>query len=252
MTFRSLHQQEQPLLLGNVWDVPSARIFEKLNYQAIGTSSAAIAHMLGYADGEQLSFEERAYIVKRIKAATTLPLTVDIESGYSRDLAVILQHLEQLYRLGVVGINIEDSIITTNREITDANSFKGIIAAIKDYLLESGVDVFINVRTDPFLLGMPNALEETLKRLAVYEKAGADGIFVPGIEKATDIATVVSATALPVNVMYMPKLPNFEELKNLGVKRISMGSFLHQSVYRQLEQQALAITQQQSFTAMNR
>ena len=111
MTFQELHEQDKPLIIGNVWDAASAKAAEKLNFNAIGTSSAAIASMLGYDDGEQMSFSELLYIVKRILASTTLPLTVDIEAGYSRDPVEIANYIKTLADLGVVGINIEDSIV---------------------------------------------------------------------------------------------------------------------------------------------
>lgn len=250
MDFKSLHQKEQPLLIGNVWDAPSAKVFEKLNFNAIATSSAAIANMLGYEDGEQLSFLELEYIVKRIISATSLPLSVDIESGYSRDSAIVVENIARLYHIGVVGINIEDSFIKDNRQLVNANEFQKIIFEIHQHFSKLKMDIFINVRTDTFLLHVPNALEETLKRIAIYEKAGADGIFVPGIEKASDILAVVAATSLPINVMCMPNLPDFKALKNLGVKRISMGNFLHHSVCRQLEQNIFTVTQQQSFNSI--
>ena len=85
-TFEKLHRQTLPLLIGNVWDVPSAKIAELVGFQAIGTSSAAIAKMLGYEDGEEMTFSELSYIVERINANTQLPLSVDLEVGYSRDL----------------------------------------------------------------------------------------------------------------------------------------------------------------------
>ncbi len=85
MVFKKLHNQNYPLLICNVWDVASAKIAEKLSFQAIGISSAAIATLLGYKDGENMSFSELSYLVKRIIAKTKLPLTVDLESGYSRE-----------------------------------------------------------------------------------------------------------------------------------------------------------------------
>ena len=108
--FVELHLSESPLILGNVWNVQSAKIFEKLKFKAIGTSSAAIANSLGYEDGENISFEEYFYIVKRISENTSLPLSVDIESGYSDDVDVILSNIIKLVEIGVVGINIEDSV----------------------------------------------------------------------------------------------------------------------------------------------
>lgn len=224
--FKKLHQQNTPLLIGNVWDVASTKIAEQTNFKAIGTSSAAIASMLGYKDGEEMDFSELLYIVQRISANTTLPLSVDLESGYSRDPLQITKHIRQLAEIGVVGINLEDSIVAEQRQLLDAVEFAETIATIKRQLKKEDIDIFLNIRTDTFLLGVTNLLKATQQRIQLYEKAGADGIFVPCIEKATDILAIVKSTALPINVMCMPKLPDFKTLQQLGVRRISMGNFV--------------------------
>ena len=118
--FKSLHQQETPLLICNVWDAASAKTAESIGFSAIGTSSAAIAKMLGYNDGEEIPFEELLYLVKRIAKASSLPLTIDIEAGYSDDPVVTAQHIKSLAGVGVVGINIEDSKVEESRCIKDA------------------------------------------------------------------------------------------------------------------------------------
>lgn len=108
MNFQQLHEQDTPLLICNVWDVASVISAERHGFQAIGTSSAAIAAVLGYPDGEGVSFAELTYIIKRILANTNLPLSVDLEAGYGRDSAEIANNIIQLANLGVVGINLEE------------------------------------------------------------------------------------------------------------------------------------------------
>lgn len=123
MEFNNLHSQDKPLLIGNVWDVPSAKMAEELNFKAIATSSSAIAALLGYNDGEEMKFSELEYLVKRIALNTNLPLSVDLESGYSRDPKQIVNHIKRLSQVGVVGINIEDSVVNQKRVLLDANDF---------------------------------------------------------------------------------------------------------------------------------
>lgn len=248
--FVALHHHDAPLLLGNVWDVNSARIFEGRGFQAIGTSSAAIANMLGYADGEEVSFSELLYIVKRVIANTSIPLSVDLEGGYGKTTSEVIGHVEQLYQLGVAGINIEDSVVHKDREILEASNFVQVISGIKEYMHKKRMDLFLNVRTDTFLLSVENPLEETLKRITAFEEAGADGIFVPCITKENDIKTVVSATNLPINVMCMPELPSFQRLTDLGVKRISMGNFIHNSMMKYLESTIQTVQEHQSFAVL--
>lgn len=250
MNFKSLHYQEKPILIGNVWDVPSTLTAEKLHFKAIGTSSAAIAKMLGYEDGEHMPFSELEYVVKRISMNTRLPLSVDIESGYSRDPKQIVSHIKRLAQLGVVGINIEDSVVSGSRRLLDCKEFASTLTTIKKELKKENLDVFMNVRTDTFILLQENVIEETLRRIGHYEDAGADGIFTPGIQKEADIKTVVNATNLPINVMCMPDLPDFETLSGLGVQRISMGNFLFDTMYAQFEETAQRIQQQHSFKSI--
>jgi len=247
MKFESLHKQNSPLLICNVWDVSSAKLAEKLGFNAIGTSSAAIATMLGYEDGEQMSFPELIYIVKRITENTKLPLTVDIESGYSEDYEDVANNIKTLASLGIVGINIEDSSVNNQRVLQNANKFTKKLSNIKQLLAKNNVEVFINVRIDTFLLGVDNAVEETIERIKLYESTGADGIFVPCIEKSNDISSVIDCTSLPINVLCMPNLPDFNTLKSLGVKRISMGNFIFDNLADHLENTLHSILETQSF-----
>jgi len=248
MNFKELHQQDQALLIGNVWDVPSAKTAEKLNFQAIGTSSAAIATLLGYKDGEEMSFSELEYFVKRISLNTTLPLSVDLESGYSREPEKIANHIQALVAHGVVGINIEDSVVDGNRTLLDPVEFSKTLKQVKANLKET--DVFINVRVDTFMLLKEDKVSETKKRIQLYEYAGADGIFTPCIEKSADIKEIVSSTHLPLNVMCMPNLPDFKTLNDLGVKRISMGNFLFDQMYNQYGKSINDVVVQNSFKSI--
>jgi 2-methylisocitrate lyase-like PEP mutase family enzyme len=250
MEFKNLHKQDKPLLIGNVWDVPSTKTVEKLNFQAIGTSSSAIATLLGYNDGEEMEFSELEYFVKRIGLNTNLPLSVDLESGYSRNPKKIVNHIKRLAELGVVGINIEDSIVNEKRILLNANDFAKTLKEIKEHLEKENVDVFINVRTDTFILLQENVIEETIKRIQLYKKSGADGIIIPCIEKENDIKIIVDSTTLPINVMCMPNLPNFEILTKLGVKRISMGNFLFDKMYNKFEESLQTIVNQSSFKSI--
>lgn len=251
MNFKELHQQTTPLLIANVWDVPSALLAERLNFKALGTSSAAIAHMLGYQDGEQLSFKELKYIVERIIHQIKTPLSVDIEGGYSRDPAVVAEHIKQLAALGVVGVNLEDSIVQEGkRALVAANEFAEKLSKMKELLVQAQISVFLNIRTDTFLLKAPQLLAATNARVNLYEKAGADGIFIPGITAQEDIIEILKTTTLPLNVLGLPALPNFAALQDLGVKRISIGNFLQEFMHEQYTQKLTQILTEQSFQSV--
>lgn len=249
--FRHLHSQEKPLLIGNVWNVQSAKIYEKLNFQAIATSSAAIAHSLGYNDGEEMSFSEYLFMIKRILKSTHLPLSVDLEAGYGKTTEEIFENIFKLSQLGVVGINLEDSIVVNKeRNLVHKEIFTKKLKNLTLKLKEKQVDIFLNIRTDTFLLGVENVLEETITRINLWEKLKIDGIFVPCITKEKDIEIVVNATQLPTNVMAMPELPNFDTLKKLGAKRISSGNFLNDKIYGNLEREIKTIAQNQNFNSL--
>jgi 2-methylisocitrate lyase-like PEP mutase family enzyme len=246
--FKELHQNEEPLLLGNVWNPQSAKVYEKLGYKALATSSSAVAHSLGYEDGENMTFGEYLYIIERILKSVSIPLTVDLEGGYGKNAEEIVSNISKLAERGVVGINIEDSVMVNGiRKIADKEIFyeklKSIISKLKE-----NIDIFVNLRTDPFLLGLENPVEETLQRIKLFEKAGIDGIFVPCITAENDIETIVNSTILPVNVMAMPELPDFITLKRLGVKRISSGNFANGYIYKSLEEKGREIIKENSFS----
>lgn len=247
MDFNKLHNTSTPLLICNVWDVSSTKIAEKLGFRAIGTSSGAIAAMLGYQDGEEMTFEELLFIIKRIQPNTSLPFSVDIEAGYSREPTEIIDHLRQLIKLGVVGVNLEDSIVDQKRELQDINAFSKILKAVKD---EIEHQLFINVRTDTYLLDIPNKLEETLIRIKQYEQTGVDGIFIPCLTNPQDIQKICTMTSLPINVMCMPDLPDFKTLNELGVKRISMGNFIYDKIQKHLESSLEEIKTHHSFQSL--
>ena len=250
--FKELHQQETPLILCNVWDAASAIIAEKLGYQAIGTSSAAIAKSFGKTDGQIISFETLLMVVKQISEVTTLPLSVDIEAGYADTPKEIVENITKLAKLGVVGINIEDSqLINGRRSLVDKHDFSVKLSQVKALLNDANIEMFINVRSDTYIVDAATALPETIERISLYEGAGADGIFLPCLTAADDISKIVTHSALPINVMCMPELASFDQLQQLGVKRISMGNFVYDNLLAHLEKTLSSIKQQGSFEPLS-
>ncbi len=137
-----------------------------------GSSSAAIAAMLGYEDGEEMSFDELFYVVSRIKTVSELPLSVDLEAGYGATTSHIIDNIRRLAHLGVSGINLEDShVVDGTRRLDDAERF-----AVKlQEITRACPGLFVNVRTDTFLLNVQDALVQTLYRGQLYAKHGACG-----------------------------------------------------------------------------
>lgn len=249
--FKQLHYQAAPLLLSTIWDARSAATSQTAGFAAVGTSSAAIASMLGYADGEQLPFAELRYVVSRICASTTLPVSVDLEGGYSRDPAAIARHVQELVALGVVGINLEDSVsVNGSRQQQEPEAFSETLRTVRRLCDAQQVAVFLNVRTDTYLLGAENPLGATLRRLRLYEVAGADGFFVPGLTDLAETRDICRATLLPVNVMALPTLPDFAALAAAGVRRISMGNFLFEALTGRQIELSRRVQQEQVFTSL--
>jgi 2-methylisocitrate lyase-like PEP mutase family enzyme len=248
--FKDLHYQNTPLLLGNAWNVASVHILQDNGIKAIGTSSSAIADTLGYEDGEQIPFSELLFIVEKIARHTKVPLSADIERGFSDDPAVVVKHIEQLHDIGVVGINLEDSVVSGSRVLLPVAEFARRLSVIRNELDRKNISLFINARTDTYLLDVPNRLEDTFTRIKAYEAAGADGIFVPFIREIADISKVTAATTLPVNVLSMPDLSSFNALAEAGVKRMSMGGSVYRSVNDHLKKVVYDITAGGSFAGV--
>ena len=248
--FEQLHHQASPLLIGNVWDVVGAKTFEAKGFRAIATSSAALARTLGYEDGERIPFELLLKMVERIASNVHIPLSVDMEGGYSRSTSKIIENIQKVHDVGAVGINIEDSVAGEKKHMLTEDDFKRILSSIRETLERKNLRMFINARTDAYVVKLPDPLGETLKRAASYEEAGASGIFVPFLFSKDEIKKVVASTKLPLNVFATPQLAGFDELSKLGVKRISMGTSVHRAVIRSMENMIQTILEQQSFQSL--
>ena len=224
--FHSLHQNGL-LVLANVADAGGARIVERLGGKAVATSSAAMAWSHGYQDGNQLPLDLLSTTVKSMARVLSVPLTVDIEAGYSDDLEQVGRVINAVIAAGAVGINIEDGLGSPELLVRK-------IDVARKVANQTGVKLFINVRTDVYLKNLFPAeqrLEELLKRAALYAGAGADGLFAAGVVDSNEIAAICRATPLPVNLLSRDGLASPAELQRLGVRRLSAGSsiaeFLH-------------------------
>jgi 2-methylisocitrate lyase-like PEP mutase family enzyme len=214
------------LLLPNAWDAVSARLIESLGAPAIATTSAGLAWSRGYPDGNALPEDQLVAAIRDIVRVIRVPLTVDIEAGYSDDPPAVARLVARVLGVGAVGINIEDG-----ERSPDLLCKK--IAAIRDHAAHSGADVFINTRTDVHLRGVARgeaATEEVIRRACHYRAAGCDGLFVPGLATADAMAAISAAIApMPLSVMAVPNLPSMGTLEKSGVRRLSAGSLIAQA-----------------------
>jgi len=215
------------LLLANAWDAGTARLVESLGAKAVATTSAAVAWSHGYADGDNLPLARLVATVESIARVVGIPISVDVEGGYSDDPVVVADVVAAVIDAGGVGINIEDADKSPDLLCAKIESAKSAAA-------RRGVDLFVNARTDVYLRGLVEAerrVDESLAREERYRAAGADGIFVPGVLAAEEIRAIASGARLPLNVLAWPGLPAANELEALGVRRLSAGSGIAQNVY---------------------
>ncbi|KAA5804689.1 isocitrate lyase/phosphoenolpyruvate mutase family protein [Alkalicaulis satelles] len=226
--FRSLHASAAPLVLFNVWDAGSAKTIAESGASAIATSSWAVAAAQGYADGEHLPFDRLVDCARRIAATVSLPVSMDVETGYGASAEAAARSVVTIVQAGVAGINLEDRN-PSGDGLVHVEAAAERIAAIRKSLTAHGLDAFINARCDVFFSGgvddaasQASRLTESVRRAEAYLAAGADGIFLPGLSDLTLVAEAVSAIAAPLNIMV--NAPDaIRPLREAGVRRISFG-----------------------------
>jgi 2-methylisocitrate lyase-like PEP mutase family enzyme len=222
--FRQLHAGGL-LVLANVWDAATARLVESLGAKALATTSAAVAWSHGYADGDRLPVPRLAATVADIARVVRVPLSVDVEGGYSSDPAAVGETVARVIDAGAAGINLEDG-----SGAPDLLCAK--IECVKRTAAREGVDLFVNARVDVYLYALAppeRRVDETLARAQRYRAAGADGLFAPGVTAPAEIRTIAGGVGLPLNVLARPGLPAASELAALGVRRLSAGSGIAQA-----------------------
>jgi methylisocitrate lyase len=226
--FHGLHIPGDPLVLFNAWDAGSARAVAEGGAKAIATGSWSVAAANGVDDGERLPLAFALANLRRIHAvAGSLPVTIDLESGYGESPAEVAETIVAALDAGAVGCNLEDSFPADGSLRHPADQVVRLLAA-RNAAVSAGIPMYINARTDVFFQKPAVAhdmamVEAALERARAYAEAGASGLFVPGVVDEALIARIVEASPLPVNVMATPASPARKRLAELGVARISHG-----------------------------
>lgn len=215
--FRALHRGPRPLLLPNAWDYVTGAALVDAGFPAIGTTSLGVALAAGIPDGEGLARDETVRLA-RVLVRLPCPVSVDIEGGFSEDVGEVAALCAELAGHGVAGVNLEDGRF--GGVLVPAGHQVRVIDAVK----RAAPELFVNARTDTCWLDADR--ESTVDRVRAYAGAGADGVFVPGLSGDAAIADVVAAVEVPVNLLYDPDGAGVERLGELGVRRVSTGSFL--------------------------
>jgi len=246
--FRELHRQGC-FVMPNPWDAGSARYLQHLGFRALATTSAGMAFSMGQPDGGVA----RAAALQHIRAiveTVDVPINADFESGYAADAAGVAESVKLCIATGVAGLSIEDSSERGLRELPEAVERLRAARAAVD---ASGKEVVLTGRAECFLLGHPDALRESLRRLEAYAAAGADCLYAPGLRTREDVAAVVKAVApKPVNVLVAAPTFTVRELEDLGVRRISVGGALARAAYGAFMSAAEEIAREGTFSALGR
>jgi 2-methylisocitrate lyase-like PEP mutase family enzyme len=254
-TFLALHRKPEPLVLPNVWNPIGARVLASLGYPAIATASAAIAESLGYLDGENVQFESMREMLFRIARSVAVPVSADIESGYSETLDVLKETVARILQTGVVGINIEDSIVEGGA-LRSIGEQSARIAAIRRVAESLDVHLVINARVDSFLTSgstlEKDPIEDAVTRSAAYIKAGADCIYPIGPGDVHTLRVLREHIAGPLNALAGPGKASLSELKAIGFNRVSFGPHVFRTCLSRFVEIAEEVKASGTYECINR
>lgn len=227
--FRALHQGPGAFVIPNPWDAGSARVLAGLGFEALATSSGAFAGTLGRRDG-QVRREEALAHARAVVAAVDLPVSADLENGFGHAASVAAETVRLAADTGLVGCSIEDATGEKDRPLYDIAEATERVAASAEAARSLGFAFTLTARSENFLRGNPD-LDDTIKRLQAFEKAGADVLMAPGLPDLEAVRTVCAALSKPFNFMGGIKGKSFPkaELEAAGVRRISLATSLYRA-----------------------
>ncbi|MDR0219617.1 MAG: isocitrate lyase/phosphoenolpyruvate mutase family protein [Enterobacteriaceae bacterium] len=225
--FSQLHE-EGNLILANSWDVMSSRLAEQCGVKAIATTSAGISWSLGYPDNQLADRKIIMKVLGLITANTQLPVTADVEDGLLTVGESMEDLVQDLYSVGCVGINIEDAQQGKSLSIDDGAKR---IASVRAAANKIHYSLFINARIDSWLRGEDKNPEHLISRANAYLAAGADGIFIPGLDDLSICRLISGRINGPLNIMAGAGTPSTKEFFAAGAKRVSGGSFFAEQAY---------------------
>jgi 2-methylisocitrate lyase-like PEP mutase family enzyme len=226
VAFRALHVRKQAFIIPNPWDAGTARMLAKLGFEALATTSAGIAFSAGVQDN-RVGRERMLAEVAEIAAATGLPVSADLENGFGDEPKIVAETIRLAASTGIVGGSIEDSIDRPGESVYEIGHATERIRAAVEAARALPFPFTLTARAENFLVGIPD-LADTIKRLQSYQEAGADVLYAPCITTREEITAVVKSVDRPVNFLMgtQPQRFTLEELSEMGVRRVSVGSAL--------------------------
>jgi len=224
--FRSYHTAGEAFIIPNPWDIGSARLLALAGFKALATSSAGYAFSRGLPDNA-IGRAQMMVHLGEIAGATALPVSADLENGFGDAPEDCAETIAQAAAAGVVGGSIEDA---TGRADEPVYPFEAAVERVRAAVVAARALPFpftLTARSENYLVGRPD-LDDTIRRLQAYQQAGADVLYAAGVKTRDEIAAVVGALERPVNVLMglQGVVLSFDELRALGVRRVSVGGSL--------------------------
>jgi 2-methylisocitrate lyase-like PEP mutase family enzyme len=249
--FSKLHQSGC-FAIPNPWDIGTARYLRHLGFKALATTSAGFAFSRGLPDTDVPVDLMLAHIAE-IVASVDLPVNADFEGGYARDPEGVARNVARCVETGVAGLSIEDSTGDRAKPLHELPLAVERIAAARAAIDASGSGVLLTARAECFLVGHPEALEESIRRLVAYSAAGADVLYAPGPHRREDIAAIVAAVApKPVNVLVGGNVGlTLADVAELGGRRVSVGAALARAAWTGFIRAAMPLTETGSFVGFD-
>jgi 2-methylisocitrate lyase-like PEP mutase family enzyme len=232
--FLALHQRPGGFVMPNAWDALSALLLKQAGFEALGTSSGAIAAGLGRRDGRHAISLGEHMANADLLAMAGLPVNGDFEDGYGETPDDVAASVEAAIAGGLAGIGIEDTSGDPSKPI---RAFDDAVARVAAAARVAKGRIVLTGRTDNYLQGIAD-LDDTIRRLTAFAEVGADVLFAPYPSNMDHVAAIVKAVApKPVNLVVgtMAGVVSVAELQKAGVRRISLGVALYSRVMADLQ-----------------
>ena len=251
--FRKLHESGC-FVIPNPWDVGTARYLRHLGFKALATTSSGFSFTKALPDTDWAVPVEMALAhIAEMVEATELPVNADFESGYAHEPEGVAANVRACVATGIAGLSIEDSTGDKDKPLYDLDLAIERMRAASAAIDESGADVLLTARAECFLVGHPDPLNESIRRLQAYAEAGADVLYAPGPRKRDDIKAIVEAVRpKPVNILMSSIVGlGVGDLAEIGVRRISVGSALSRAAWGAFIRAAKLIAEEGSFAGFD-
>ena len=231
--FRKLHETGL-FVIPNPWDIGTARYLRSLGFKALATTSAGFSFTHGLPDTDWAVPRDMALQhIATIASSVDLPVNADFESGYAHEPEALAHNVALCIATGIAGLSIEDATGDHESPLYELPLAVERIQAARAAIDASGTGVLLTARAECYLVGHPDPLNESLRRLEAYAAAGADVLYAPGPTKRTDVEAIVTAVhPKPANILLTSsKNLQLDDLAAIGVRRVSIGSALSRAAW---------------------